>query len=206
MSRKSNVEVSIGGKVYTLSGYEGAEYLQKVASYLNRKISEIHAAEDYRRLSPEMKAMLLQLNIADDYFKARDQIERLQKENERKDREIYDLKHNLVTSQLEAQKNKKELEELEETNRKLNEDKEELTELLDEALAEETDEAEPSENWNYWHRPVPMTFLRQCCMQGQTLSMSVETGSGQGRMPTIFPKRRCFGQSMRRIFTAGSCI
>lgn len=145
MSRKSNVEVSIGGKVYTLSGYEGAEYLQKVASYLNRKISEIHAAEDYRRLSPEMKAMLLQLNIADDYFKARDQIERLQKENERKDREIYDLKHNLVTSQLEVQKNKKELEVLEETNRKLNEDKEELTELLDEALAEETDEAEPSE-------------------------------------------------------------
>ena len=25
MSRKSNVEVSIGGKVYTLSGYEAAE-------------------------------------------------------------------------------------------------------------------------------------------------------------------------------------
>ena len=141
MSRKSNVEVSIGGKVYTLSGYEGAEYLQKVASYLNRKISEIHAAEDYRRLSPEMKAMLLQLNIADDYF----QIERLQKESERKDREIYDLKHNLVTSQLESEKNKKELEELEETNRKLNEDKEELTELLDEALAEEADEEKPSE-------------------------------------------------------------
>ena len=100
-----------------------------------------------------MKAILLQLNIADDYFKARDQIERLQKESERKDREIYDLKHNLVTSQLESEKNKKELEELEETNRKLNEDKEELTELLDEALADEAEPSEKSEKKRFHYLP-----------------------------------------------------
>ena len=32
MSEKSSAEVIIGGKVYTLSGYEGEEYLQKVAA------------------------------------------------------------------------------------------------------------------------------------------------------------------------------
>ena len=35
MSAKTSAEVVIDGKVYTLSGYEGEEYLQKVASYIN---------------------------------------------------------------------------------------------------------------------------------------------------------------------------
>ena len=34
MSAKTSAEVVIDGKVYTLSGYEGEEYLQKVASYI----------------------------------------------------------------------------------------------------------------------------------------------------------------------------
>ena len=32
-SAKHFTEVLIGGKVYTLSGFEGEEYLQKVSSY-----------------------------------------------------------------------------------------------------------------------------------------------------------------------------
>lgn len=31
MSAKTNAEVVIGGKVYTLSGFESEEYLQKIA-------------------------------------------------------------------------------------------------------------------------------------------------------------------------------
>ena len=38
MSAKTCAEVVIDGKVYTLSGYEGEEYLQKVAAYINNKI------------------------------------------------------------------------------------------------------------------------------------------------------------------------
>ena len=41
MSAKTNAEVVIDGKVYTLSGYEEPEYLQKVAAYINSKINEI---------------------------------------------------------------------------------------------------------------------------------------------------------------------
>ena len=37
-SAKHFTEVLIGGKVYTLSGFEGEEYLQKVSSYLNHKM------------------------------------------------------------------------------------------------------------------------------------------------------------------------
>ena len=37
-SAKHYTEVLIGGKVYTLSGYEGEEYLQKIALYIDNKI------------------------------------------------------------------------------------------------------------------------------------------------------------------------
>ena len=40
MASKTDTEVIIGGKVYTLSGYESEEYLQKVASYINNKMNE----------------------------------------------------------------------------------------------------------------------------------------------------------------------
>ena len=48
MSEKTSAEVLIGGKVYTLSGYEGEEYLQKVAAYINGKLSEFDSTEGYR--------------------------------------------------------------------------------------------------------------------------------------------------------------
>ena len=45
-SAKHFTEVLIGGKVYTLSGFEGEEYLQKVSSYLNHKITECTTVKD----------------------------------------------------------------------------------------------------------------------------------------------------------------
>ena len=43
MSAKKNTEVLIGGKKYTISGYEEEEYLQRVATYINtcRKLHHI---------------------------------------------------------------------------------------------------------------------------------------------------------------------
>ena len=68
MSSKTDTEVIIGGKVFTLSGYESEEYLQKVASYINNKITEYNKNESFKRLTLDMQNVLLQLNIADDYF------------------------------------------------------------------------------------------------------------------------------------------
>ena len=96
MSAKTSAEVVIDGKVYTLSGYEGEEYLQKVAAYINGKITEYDTLEDYRHLPLNMKSTLIQLNIADDYFKAKAQVEKLERDIELKDKEIYDLKHDLI--------------------------------------------------------------------------------------------------------------
>ena len=38
MSPKTDTEVIIGGKVFTLSGYESEDYMQKIASYINERL------------------------------------------------------------------------------------------------------------------------------------------------------------------------
>lgn len=119
MAEKTSAEVIIGGKVYTLSGYEGEEYLQKVAIYINNKINEFEAVEAFKRFPADMKATLVQLNIADDYFKAKSYIEKLEKEIEAKDKEIYDLKHDLISNQIKAESDEKSLKELEAENKQL---------------------------------------------------------------------------------------
>lgn len=134
MSEKTSAEVVIGSKVYTLSGYEGEEYLQRVAAYINNKINEFNAMEELRHFPSDMKATLLQLNIADDYFKAKAQVEKLEQEIEQKDKEIYDLKHDLISNQIKAESDEKSLKELEAENRELLLNKAKLEASLEEAL------------------------------------------------------------------------
>lgn len=119
MAEKTSAEVIIGGKVYTLSGYEGEEYLQRVATYINNKINEFNGMDGVRRLPVDMRATLLELNIADDYFKARGMVEKLEAEIEQKDKEIYDLKHDLISNQIKTESDEKSLRDLEEENRRL---------------------------------------------------------------------------------------
>ena len=119
MSSKASTQVVIGGKVYTLSGYEEEEYLQKVAAYLNNKIDEFSALENYHTMSGDMKAILMELNVADDYFKAKTQVERLEEELEQKEKQIYDLKHELVSNQLKIEENANAYKALEKENKEL---------------------------------------------------------------------------------------
>lgn len=112
MSSKTDVEVIIGGKVFTLSGYESEEYLQKVASYINNKINEYARIDAFKKQPAEVQNFLMQLNIADDYFKAKKQISLLEEEIQRKEKELYDLKHELISSQIK-------MENVEKTNKEL---------------------------------------------------------------------------------------
>lgn len=134
MSSKSNAEVIIGGKVYTLSGYEGEEYLQRVAAYINNKINDFSEMEEVRRFPVDMKATLIQLNIADDYFKAKDRVEKLEQDLEIKEKELYDLKHELISVQIKAETNEKTAKELETKNKELLLNKAKLEAALEDAL------------------------------------------------------------------------
>ena len=136
MSAKTSAEVVIDGKVYTLSGYEGEEYLQKVAAYINSKINEFDALDNTRHLPGNMKSTLIQPNIADDYFKAKAQVEKLERDLELKDRELYDLKHDLISNQIKTEGADQRIKELEAENRELLLNKARLEATLEDALLE----------------------------------------------------------------------
>lgn len=110
MSSKTQTEVIIDGKIYTLSGFESEEYLQKVASYINGKIAEFKANEGYNKLNQDMQKVLLNLNIADDYFKAKKQADSLESEIEARDKQLYDVKHEVIALQIKLEAALKESE------------------------------------------------------------------------------------------------
>ena len=131
---KNTTQVLIGGKIITLSGYESEEYLQKVASYMNNKMTELGQLPGYSRQSVETKHTLLSLNVADDYFKAKRQAEIFEEDLEAKDREMYDLKHDLITSQVQLENARKDValknEQLDKLQNRIEELEKELEELL----------------------------------------------------------------------------
>ena len=114
MSSKNKTEVLIDGKIYTMSGYESEEYLQRVATYLNNKISEIKSMDGYHRLSSDLQAILLNLNTADDYFKAKKQADHLEEELSEKDKELYEIKHELISEQIKLETAERSLASLQE--------------------------------------------------------------------------------------------
>ena len=115
MSPKTDTEVIIGGKVFTLSGYESEDYMQKIASYINGKITEYGKLDGFRRQPLDKQNILLQLNIADDYFKAKKQISILEEELQGKEKELYDLKHELISAQIKLENAEKELAKMKKT-------------------------------------------------------------------------------------------
>ena len=112
MASKNTVKVLIDGKIVTLSGYESEEYLQRVASYLNNKIAELSTLPGYSHQPQDTRSTLLALNIADDYFKAKAQADSMEEDMESKDRETYDIKHDLIAAQIQSDKLKQEIEAL----------------------------------------------------------------------------------------------
>lgn len=108
MSKKNQIQVVIDGKILVISGYESEEYIQRVSYYINSKLAEFKKMDSYRRQSDDRKNILMQLNIADDYFKAKKQVEILEDHIAARDKEIFDLKHNLMDMQrkLDELKNK----------------------------------------------------------------------------------------------------
>ena len=115
MDSRTNVEVLILGKVYTLSGYESEEYLQKIASYINNKMAEYNKIDSFKKLSMDYQSVLMQVNLADDYFKAKKQVDVLEEEIKAKEKELYDLKHELISYQIK-------MENMEKTVKNLNSD------------------------------------------------------------------------------------
>ena len=114
MANKVDIPVVINGKVYTLSGYEGEEYLQNIATYINNKISECKASDQFRRMNAEYQGVLLALNIADDYFKAKSKADSMVSEDSNKEQQLYDLRHDVIEAQIKQESAARMIEEYKE--------------------------------------------------------------------------------------------
>ena len=91
----------------------------EVSTYLNHKLDECSNSEGYRKQSAETRSILLALNIADDYFKAKKQGGTLESDIEAKDKEMYDLKHELISVQIKLENAEKAMDKLKEENKEL---------------------------------------------------------------------------------------
>lgn len=127
MASKHTTEVIIDGKIFTLGGYESEEYLQKVAAYINNKITELKQQDGYKKLTFDVQKTLLDLNIADDYFKTQAQAESLKSELENKKKELTKTRVELAESKHSAE-NK--LADLKRSNESIEKEKENLVAQL----------------------------------------------------------------------------
>ena len=119
MSAKNVIDVIIDGKIYTIGGFESEAYLQKLATYISSKILEFKQDDAYRRQKIDTQKTLLEINIADDYFKAKKQGGSLERDIEVKDKEMYELKHELISVQIKLENAEAAMDKLKEENKEL---------------------------------------------------------------------------------------
>ena len=112
MESKNYAEVLIDGEIYTLEGQEEEAYLQKVASYINEKISLMKKQKGFTKQNRDYQVTMVELNIADDYCRSQERAEQLEEQNRALEKETYSLKHELVTTQMKLEKALHELEEM----------------------------------------------------------------------------------------------
>ena len=96
MEKKNCFNITLAGKSYTLCGDESNEYLKSVGSYIEGKYNEFSSELSFRTQPVDMQHILLQLNIADDYFKCREKLSISMRKLEEQAAEIEKLQSSLV--------------------------------------------------------------------------------------------------------------
>lgn len=113
MQDQTTTDVLIDGRTYTIAGFESDEYLQHVATYINRKLGALKKNKDYIRLDLDMRNALLAINIADDYFKERRVADEIRGDRELKDKLVLDMKHEIIAREDKIAKQESKIKELE---------------------------------------------------------------------------------------------
>ncbi len=137
MTEKKDIKVVIDGKVLTMSGYESEDYMQKVASYINNKISEYEKIDFFKHASKDIQHRLIEVNIADDYHKVKRQLEEMETEMRKKEEELYEIKHDSVNKDMMIEDTK---EKLKKAQNELHENAKQIVQLQTE-LKERNKEA-----------------------------------------------------------------
>ena len=96
---KTRTIVRIAGREYPITSQDSEMYVQRVAHYVDRKITELNLAT---RLSPNDCAVLAAVMIADDLSKSRDEINRLRQQLDQARAEINALRATQADKATEA--------------------------------------------------------------------------------------------------------
>ena len=91
MNVKNDIKVIINNKQYTISGYESEEYLQKIALFLNSRYAALAKEDGYKHLDEKHKNLMLQINLADEYYKMVEKKEDLENQPKFKLNEITNI-------------------------------------------------------------------------------------------------------------------
>lgn len=111
MDSKNYTQVLIDGRIYTLGGSEDEAYLQKAASYVNEKSAQMRGIPGFSKQNADYQMIMTELNIADDYFKALEWAEGMERQKNDMEKETYSLKHELVSTQMKLEAVLKDLED-----------------------------------------------------------------------------------------------
>jgi cell division protein ZapA len=106
---ENKVDVVIGGEVITLKSGSDPAYVQKVARYADKKITELRAKSVAAAIDDRLRTIMVALNIGDDYFKTLERYQRLDKVHKKLSEEMRALQKENVTfaarmAELEAEK------------------------------------------------------------------------------------------------------
>ncbi len=113
MENKNTTEVLIDGRKYAISGVDSDDYAQQIATYINHKFAEFKQMDYYERLDMDLRNVLLAINIADDYYKAKDAARDYHEQIQKKDKMILDMKHEMIKLQDQVDRLQKEKDEME---------------------------------------------------------------------------------------------
>jgi len=100
MGKRNNFNITLAGKTYTLCGEESAEYLKSIGTYIEKKYNGYYDNLSFRSQPVDMQHILMQLNIADDYFKCKEKLELQIRKNEEQNHEMEKLQNTLVSMQV----------------------------------------------------------------------------------------------------------
>ena len=126
MQDQTTADVLIDGRTYTIAGFESDEYLQQVATYINRKLGALKKNKDYIRLDMDTRNALLAINIADDYFKEKRVADDIRGDRELKDKLVLDMKHEIIAREDQISKDEIKIKDLQ---KKINDLEKKIVEL-----------------------------------------------------------------------------
>lgn len=107
MAVKNRVKITVDGKSFTLVGYESEEHMEKVASYIDKKIKELRENSVTISMDANLAYILTSLNVGDDYFKRLELIQNLETEKKEVDKCLEEA----LLQQKKAERRVKELEQ-----------------------------------------------------------------------------------------------